>query len=237
MAQPRNISGLTPMRTIALAGCAIALSASLVVVAVADPAEIDAATTASADTSSAGTNPLSEPTTHEDAHAEAPHADTPADRRLDFWLGEWDVYSPSGELLGRSTVTASLDGKVIYERWESVNGVGRGESMNYLDPSAHVWKQVWVDAAGNVIEIGGDFTEGAMRFEGRNLRRDGRTRGTRVVLKPTDAGRLHQTIAFADEAGAWTTAFEGIAVPAGEPFKPAAHVEPTPAEQDDTNDE
>jgi len=50
----------------------------------------------------------------------------PVYRQFDFWLGQWDVYSPKGKKAGDSKISLILDSCIILEEWTSTaitNGV------------------------------------------------------------------------------------------------------------------
>ncbi|MHC4947417.1 MAG: tetratricopeptide repeat protein [Planctomycetota bacterium] len=146
----------------------------------------------------------------------------PPEKALHFWVGEWDVYTEKGVQAGVSSITLRDNGRVVYEKWTSTRG-GGGESFNYFEPVSRVWKQVWVDGDGNVLEMAGTFADGALRFEGTELHRDGRTVMHRTTLTPLDGGRVRQRIENSSDDGAtWRVAYSFIYVPRGRPFEAAA---------------
>lgn len=89
-------------------------------------------------------------------------------RQFDFWVGEWDAYvTGTNNLAGHSKIEMASGGCMILENWTSVGGAYSGKSMNFVDPAAGKWKQVWVGSNGlNVSEFtNGEYREDAMRFE------------------------------------------------------------------------
>jgi tetratricopeptide (TPR) repeat protein len=132
---------------------------------------------------------------------------------LDFWLGEWDVVGPKGGRLGSNRIEKVVHGHLILEHWTSANGK-TGKSANYFDPVQRVWKQAWVGAGGDVIEMSGRFREGAMRLEGHQLKSDGTIERHRTTLTPLPDGRVHQFIEQStDDGQTWYVWFEGYYVP------------------------
>jgi ketosteroid isomerase-like protein len=126
---------------------------------------------------------------------------------LDFWFGKWDV-SQGGQLDGTDTVEATLDGCAVLEHWRDVAG-GEGSSLFYYDPSADVWKQVWV--TDQALRLGG-MKE---KIEQKELTSSTRIRfeGTfdRTTLTREADGKVHQLIERRVDGGkTWRTTFDAI---------------------------
>ena len=85
-------------------------------------------------------------------------------RDFDFWVGEWDVKDAAGKPAGVNAITNEQGGCVIVERWKGAQG-GTGQSLNYYDPAAKTWKQLWV-GLGILLHMEGGMSEGSMRLEG-----------------------------------------------------------------------
>jgi len=140
-------------------------------------------------------------------------AERTAQAELDFWVGEWDVVDAQGTRLGENRIEKVVHGHLILEHWTSAAGKS-GKSANYFDPVSRVWKQAWVGAGGDVIEMSGRFRDGAMRFEGRQLKTDGTIELHRTTLTPLPDGRVQQHIEQSQDDGAtWSVWFEGLYVP------------------------
>lgn len=76
--------------------------------------------------------------------AQIPCAGTPGFDRLDFWVGEWNVFTGEQQV-GTNRITKILDGCAVSEEWRSTLG-GEGRSLFYHLPWSGEWKQVWVTA-------------------------------------------------------------------------------------------
>lgn len=86
-------------------------------------------------------------------------------KQFDFWLGTWEVTTPSGAVAGTNEITSEENGCLILETWTSATG-GTGQSYNYYNPASEKWRQVWV-SSGFVIDYEGGLTEsGSMKLEG-----------------------------------------------------------------------
>lgn len=128
---------------------AAALSASLSVAACAQTDAVDAA---------APPSPPAPPPAACTTDA-APYRD------FDFWAGSWDVYDPEGNYAGENTITKRENGCLLVEDWAGAQG-GTGLSMNFYDPAAHAWRQVWQSAGAFIDYTGGLDENGAMALEG-----------------------------------------------------------------------
>jgi hypothetical protein len=86
-------------------------------------------------------------------------------RQFDFWIGEWNVQSPTGQPAGTSSVQRILDGCVLFENWTGGGG-GTGKSFNIYNGPKREWQQYWVDSSGTVTFFEGGWEDGAMRLTG-----------------------------------------------------------------------
>ncbi len=133
---------------------------------------------------------------------------TPPFRAFDFWVGDWQVELADGRPAGRNRITLEQRGCVLVERWQGTEG-GTGLSINFFDPHAGQWRQLWV-SPGTQIDIAGALVDGSMVLEGHivYLQEGSRYpfRGTWTLLPD---GRVRQFFEEAREPGAWTSWFEG----------------------------
>lgn len=104
----------------------------------------------------------------------APVCETKDHHAFDFWIGEWDVYDPDGNLVGSNSVQPAESGCLIIEHWTNAGG-GTGQSYNFLDPGSHQWRQLWVsrgaviDYTGGLTEDGSMLLEGEIRYQGTSV--------------------------------------------------------------------
>src|SRR5206468_3614938 len=78
----------------------------------------------------------------------------PAYRKLDFWVGSWDVFdNQNGTKGGTDVVEKTLDSCAIVENWHELSPDGAdGKSLFYYQKATQQWKQVWVTAVGPIKE-------------------------------------------------------------------------------------
>lgn len=140
----------------------------------------------------------------------------PEHRQFDFWLGEWDVYNPNGELVGKNRITLEQGQCVLHEHWKSVKG-NTGESFNIYDARRGVWHQTWVAATGNLLLLEGGLEGSNMVLAGTQPLPDGKTLHNRITWIPQDDGSVHQVWDQSTDGGkTWKTGFLGIYRPASE---------------------
>ncbi|MCF7805881.1 MAG: tetratricopeptide repeat protein [Candidatus Marinimicrobia bacterium] len=134
-------------------------------------------------------------------------------RQLDFWIGEWDVYNPQGQMVGHNTIMKTANGCMLLENWKGTGG-SNGKSMNFVHPETGQWRQQWVGGSGYIIEYTGEFSDGAMRFSGKNIQMNGTTSLSRMTLTPREDGTVHQLIEQSDDDGkTWQVWFDGTYKP------------------------
>ncbi|NQV41095.1 MAG: hypothetical protein HQ506_01970 [Candidatus Marinimicrobia bacterium] len=80
----------------------------------------------------------------------------PEAKKFDFWVGDWNVFGPSGEIVGESSIQKILKGNVILENWSGTSGVV-GKSFNHYHMDTGRWIQYWVDQNSGRIYFEGNF--------------------------------------------------------------------------------
>jgi hypothetical protein len=132
--------------------------------------------------------------------------------KLDFWLGDWQVFV-GDTLVGTDRVTKVLQGCAVVEEWRDARGM-RGQSLFYVEPTLRQWKQVWVTEAaqlpGGVKEkhLIASLRDGGVRFQGELRQADGRLVLDRTTLTPRPGGEVHQLIEVSHDGGSsWRPTF------------------------------
>ena len=140
--------------------------------------------------------------------ASAAACDGPAFRQFDFWIGEWQVRTPDGKLVGTNRIEREYGGCVIHERYTTGRGYS-GESLNMFDAPRKVWHQTWVDDSGVLLVLEGRVIDGRMVLEGQAPAPEGHTIKHRITWTPNADGSVRQLWESTDAKGAWTIAFDG----------------------------
>ena len=130
-------------------------------------------------------------------------------RAFDFWIGEWDVHVADGTFAGSNQITAEQSDCLLTERWTGAKG-NTGTSMNYFDPLAERWRQVWV-SPGIIIDITGGLNGNDMLLTGEiTYEQSALTAAFRGTWTPLEDGRVRQFFEQQDADGAWQPWFEGF---------------------------
>ncbi|GAB5520551.1 MAG: hypothetical protein RhofKO_28020 [Rhodothermales bacterium] len=138
-------------------------------------------------------------------------------RAFDFWIGDWNVFNPTGVQVGTNTIALALNDCAITEHWVNAQG-SPGQSINFYRPNEQRWTQVWVDAVGGHTMYHGTFdatkgTKGAMVFVSEPTVANGTTSINRMTFTPLDDGRVRQYIETSTDDGAtWAPSFDGYYV-------------------------
>lgn len=145
----------------------------------------------------------------------SPCEEDPGFAKLDFWLGEWDVFE-GDQLVGTNRIVKVLAGCAVEEHWTSSRG-SRGQSLFYYLPATKQWKQVWVTE--NATRPGGikekslvaEFDDGGIRFQGVITLPTGGSYLDRTTLTPRADGSVRQHIEISEDDGAtWRSTFDAI---------------------------
>ena len=139
-----------------------------------------------------------------------PCASNPANRTLDFWLGDWTIAAPGGSQNSTSRVTLELDKCLVIERWDGGRGHS-GENLFAYSADDKSWHGLFADNEGRVhVFLNGKAAPGSAEFTGPNRAPDGETVLNRVTISRTDANHVEQLWQKSSDRGkTWTTVFRG----------------------------
>jgi hypothetical protein len=127
-------------------------------------------------------------------------------RQFDFWLGEWEVRGPDGNVVGRNRIDRLFGDVGIQEHWEGASGL-RGASHSLYVAHLDRWHQSWVDSSGALLLLEGGMRDESMVLEGTTA--SVRQRITWSVIDG-DPDRVRQHWETSEDDGAaWETAFDG----------------------------
>jgi hypothetical protein len=131
-------------------------------------------------------------------------------RQFDFWLGDWNVTDPKGDVAGTNRITLEMDGCVLHEHWVGSKG-GVGESFNIYDGATKQWHQTWVDNGGTLLSLNGGLVDGRMVLSGPGQGPKGEAITNRIAWEKLADGRVRQTWDVSSDGGkTWTNSFDGF---------------------------
>lgn len=150
------------------------------------------------------------PTTESPPPAAAKPCAGPEYRQFDFWVGDWEVTQPDGTPAGTNRIERILDGCVLQENWEGVDG-SRGESYNLYSASDGHWHQTWVDKSGTLLLLDGGLEDGKMVLRGTRKGPGGRQLTDEISWELLDDGRVRQHWRVSPDGGeSWRDLFIGL---------------------------
>ena len=128
-------------------------------------------------------------------------------KQFDFWLGDWNVATAEGKLVGRDHVEKAYGGCVLQEHWTSVDG-GTGGSLSLYDVSRKLWHQTWVDSTGTLVVLEGNLKDGHMVLAGEMVTPEGKRQQDRMSWTPM-SGKIRQLWETSEDGGkSWKIIFD-----------------------------
>lgn len=135
---------------------------------------------------------------------------TPEHRQFDFWVGEWNVTTPDGQLAGTSRIEAVLGGCALLEHWTGSRGLA-GKSLTLYVAADKQWNQTWVDGAGNRLVFTGGLDGARMVLRNAWTSSDGKAMRSELAWTPQPDGAVRQVWRESKDAGAtWAMTFDGL---------------------------
>ncbi|MEP6666572.1 MAG: hypothetical protein ABJA81_09010 [Nocardioidaceae bacterium] len=132
--------------------------------------------------------------------------------QFDFWLGDWEVFTPAGKRVGTNQITSLFGGRALAESWEGAGDV-HGRSLNAWDAARGVWHQTWVDSTGSLLLLDGGMCDGSMVMEGTAPSDDDPhvVQRHRISWTPSaDGNEVRQLWEVSSDQGSnWEVAFDG----------------------------
>jgi len=146
------------------------------------------------------------------ASAPARPCQGPEHRQFDFWVGQWDVFVPSGKKAGENRIEVIADGCALLEQW-SGSGAVTGKSLSIYDAADKRWHQTWVDNGGTLLMLAGGLIDGSIVMSTAPLS-DATGSATndvqRVTWTPAADGSVRQLWESSTDRGkTWTVLFDG----------------------------
>lgn len=135
-------------------------------------------------------------------------------RQFDFWIGEWEVTTPDGNLAGHSKITKHLGECTLHEHYKTPKGF-EGTSFNIYDRVNKQWHQSWVDNTGQLLKLDGGLVkindkQSAMVMQGEGMTPTGQRVIHRITWTPSEDGTVRQHWESSGNLGhSWTTLFDG----------------------------
>ena len=136
---------------------------------------------------------------------------------LDFWVGEWDVYSNGRDgLVAHSRIEKLYEGCAIRENWMPLRGQPGGSLSGY-DPLTRRWHQTWIGSTPGVVRFEGGPVDGKLVLTGwwAGSGPNGEDGLTRMTYSRMPDAAVRQLGEFSTDHGVtWVPSFDFIYRPA-----------------------
>lgn len=138
-----------------------------------------------------------------------PCAANPANRQLDYWLGNWKIGAEGSSGNAHSTVTLSLDKCLVVENWDGGRG-HYGQNVFGYGADDESWYGMFADNEGRVhVFTSGKVADGKAEFKGTSRGPNGEILN-RVKVIRLNQNRVEQTWEKSPDNGAnWSVVFRG----------------------------
>ena len=137
---------------------------------------------------------------------------TPEYRQFDFWIGDWEVYDPDGNLVGTNVIELQQDSCMLKENWIGTSG-GTGTSFNYYDKKTKKWNQLWLNNSGGNLKLSGVYSNNNMVLESDEMYSEKHKTyyKDRITWTNNTDGTVKQHWQRTQDKGkTWTTVFIGL---------------------------
>src|SRR5262249_50863794 len=121
----------------------------------------------------------------------SPPCRAPEFRQFDFWVGDWDVFTPDGKLAGHNRVETIENGCGLQENWSGAGG-GTGRSINAYSAADRQWHQYWLGSAGGILNLAGTFDGDTLTLGGVTKTANGATVTERLQFTRNGDGTVRQ---------------------------------------------
>jgi tetratricopeptide (TPR) repeat protein len=135
----------------------------------------------------------------------------PEYRQLDFWVGEWNVFS-GVQKVGESSVQLILKDCVVFENWKGLAG-GSGKSFNKYNNVTKEWEQFWVSDTATTNYFKGALVNGEMRYTLEMPAPGGGTLMRHLTFSKLPEGKVRQFSEGSTDGGkTWNTEYDFVYV-------------------------
>ena len=130
---------------------------------------------------------------------------------FDFWLGEWNTFTPDGKLAGTNSIKKIQGDCVLVENWISARAGYTGTSYNFYNINEKQWEQIWVDNQGQSLHLKGNPKGNQMILvSGKMKDQQGNSIYNRIIWTANADGTVRQQWETSNDKQSWKTVFDGL---------------------------
>ena len=130
---------------------------------------------------------------------------------FDFWIGDWEVMLPDGNVAGYNSIS-KIQGKcALEEKWTSAKGGFTGTSFNFYNKTSGQWEQLWIDNGGNQLKLYGNRKGNQMILASEPFKdKDGNMLVNRITWTANEDGTVRQHWEIMKGDNVVQVAFDGL---------------------------
>ncbi len=130
-------------------------------------------------------------------------------KAFDFWIGDWEAFTPNGKLAGTNLIDKIQEECILRENW--VAGKYTGTSYNFYNAQYDRWEQIWIDNQGGSLHLKGGLVGNEMVLQGDPITQpDGSIVINRITWTPNEDGSVRQHWEVSSDGKEWKTGFDGL---------------------------
>ena len=133
----------------------------------------------------------------------------PSFHQFDFWIGDWEVLSRDGKVIGHNRVESIEGGCGIQENWTGAAG-GTGRSLNSFMADDQKWHQFWIGSGGGILHLSGTVSNGVLTYRRPSMSPAGAVVENRLSFTKNADGSVRQFWETSADGGqTWQVSFDG----------------------------
>jgi hypothetical protein len=137
-------------------------------------------------------------------------------RRFEFLIGAWDMLGEHEQSKGTMTISRDHSTLSLVGQFDEDRSRPKMAFYAYVDPQKGVWRQVWTDERGNVIQLQGvkSSTGRERTLTGTHVTAEAKQKLARAVFRPSEEGIVQFRLqTSADNGATWQSLVDTVLVP------------------------
>ena len=130
------------------------------------------------------------------------------DKQLDFLIGDWELFSNDGALIGENSIELIGGTCTFEESYKGFDGFNTQSIFKY-DATNNKWLQDWSDDFGTNLKFEGQLTNGKLTLNATSIDGNGQKTHHQVVYQKTSSGSLKHTWKQSNNLKDWNTTLSG----------------------------
>ncbi|MFK7950291.1 MAG: DUF1579 family protein [Saprospiraceae bacterium] len=134
--------------------------------------------------------------------------DSDAAQQLDFLIGDWELFSKDGNMIGQNKVKLVFGTCTLEEDFKGADGLKTHSTFSY-DVKNKRWTQAWSDDFGNKLNFKGTFKNDKLTLKANSTNANGKKVYQRIIYKKQANGGVSQVWQKSANNKEWKTTYSG----------------------------